>query len=79
MEYKSNYNRKLVANLYDFNIDEFMPSEASIENQMWEVILMLYEDKFGNLMYPEDVEALSPYEIEEKCFHVFEENVETCA
>lgn len=32
MEYKSNYNRKLVADLYDFKIDEFMPNKASIEN-----------------------------------------------
>lgn len=40
---------------------------------------MLYEDKFGNLMHPEDVEALSPYEIEERRFHVFDENMGTCA
>jgi len=37
MEYKSNYNRKLVANLYDFRIDELLSNsslkETTIENQ----------------------------------------------
>ena len=36
---------------------------------------MLYEDKFGNLMHPEDVEALSLYEIEERSFHLFDESM----
>jgi len=35
----------------------------------------LYEDKYGNLMRPEEVEELPLYEIEEKCFHVFDENL----
>ncbi len=33
---------------------------------------MLYEDKYGVLMLPEQVEELSPYEIEERRFHVFD-------
>ena len=32
---------------------------------------MLYEDNDGNLMHPEEVEALFPYEIEERGFHIF--------
>ncbi len=36
---------------------------------------MLYEDKYGNLMHPEEVESLSPHEIEEMGFHVFDEDM----
>jgi hypothetical protein len=35
---------------------------------------MLYEDKFGKLMMPEEVEELSPLEIEEKRIHAFNSN-----
>jgi len=35
---------------------------------------MLYEDRYGNLMLPEQVEELSPHEIEERKFHVFDES-----
>lgn len=31
---------------------------------------MLYEDKFGKLWHPDDVEALSEYEIQELGFHI---------
>ena len=34
---------------------------------------MLYEDNDGNLLLPEEVEELSPFEIEERGFHVIEE------
>jgi len=40
---------------------------------------MLYEDKNGILMHPEEVEELSLYEIEERGFHVFDENLGMCA
>jgi hypothetical protein len=33
---------------------------------------MLYEDNSGNLMPPEEVEALPAYEIEERGFHVYD-------
>ena len=33
---------------------------------------MLYQDKYGNIMHPEQVEELSPHEIEERGFHVYE-------
>ncbi len=36
---------------------------------------MLYQDKYGNLMHPEQVEELSPHEIEEKGFHVYDESL----
>lgn len=31
---------------------------------------MLYEDKFGNLLNPEEVDDLSPWEIEELRIHI---------
>ena len=34
MEYKSNYNRKLVAELYDFRIDEFLSNNSIKETTM---------------------------------------------
>ena len=34
---------------------------------------MLYEDKFGNLMHPDEVEALSPWEIDDLKLHVYED------
>lgn len=40
---------------------------------------MLYEDKDGNLMHPEEVEALSPCEIEERGFHVYDEDLGICS
>jgi hypothetical protein len=40
---------------------------------------MLYEDKHGNLWQPEDVEALSPWEIDEGGFHVFDGELELFA
>ena len=75
MEYKKGYNRKLVGAFYDFRIDEFMPNEMAIENQMQEVIQMMYQDRNGNLRHPEEVEALSPHEIAEMGFHVFDESI----
>lgn len=38
-----------------------------------EVTTILYEDKEGILMRPEEVEALSPHEIEERGIHVFDD------
>jgi len=32
---------------------------------------VLYEDKFGRMWHPDEVEELSPHEIEEMGFHVF--------
>lgn len=40
---------------------------------------MLYQDKYGNLKKPEEVEELSPHEIEELGFHVFDDNIGYCA
>jgi len=40
---------------------------------------MRYQDRNGDLMHPEDVKALSPHEIEERCFHVFDDDMGTCA
>lgn len=40
---------------------------------------MLYEDMYGNLMHAEEVEALSPHEIEERGFHVFDSDMGTVA
>jgi hypothetical protein len=36
-----------------------------------EVLPMLYEDNFGRLLMPSEVDELSPYEIEEKGIHIF--------
>ncbi len=43
--------------------------------QKQEVIHMLYEDKYGNLKHPEEVEAMSPHEVEELGFHVFDKAI----
>ena len=34
---------------------------------------MLYEDRYGNLLMPEEIEALSPWEIDELGIHLMEE------
>jgi len=34
----------------------------------------MYEDRYGNLMHPDEVDALSPHEIEERGFHVVDED-----
>ena len=34
------------------------------------VVQMLYEDKHGRLLMPEEVDELSPWEIEEKRIHI---------
>ncbi len=44
-----------------------------------EVIPMLYVDKYGNLMQPEEVDALPSYEIEERFIHPFEGDTGTSA
>jgi len=38
-----------------------------------EVIKMMYEDKRGRLLHPDDVDMLSPWEIEELGIHVYGE------
>ncbi len=35
-----------------------------------EVICMMFEDRFGNLLMPDEVEGLALWEIEEKGIHV---------
>jgi hypothetical protein len=35
------------------------------------VIAVLFEDKMGRLLLPEEVDELSPWEIEEREIHVF--------
>ena len=33
---------------------------------------MLYQDRYGNLLHPDEVDELQPFEIEEKGIHVAE-------
>jgi hypothetical protein len=35
---------------------------------------MIFEDKHGNLLMPDDLDELSPYEIEELGIHVFDDH-----
>ena len=37
-----------------------------------EVLTVLYEDKFGNLLLPEEVEEMAPWEIDELRVHISE-------
>lgn len=37
-----------------------------------EEVQMLFEDKEGNLMHPDEVDELSPWEIEERGLHVYD-------
>ncbi|MDD5087128.1 MAG: hypothetical protein PHV16_05245 [Candidatus Nanoarchaeia archaeon] len=41
--------------------------------QVLGVIGILYEDKKGRLIHPDDVDALSPWEIEDLQLHVYDE------
>lgn len=34
---------------------------------------MMYEDKFGELLSPEEVDELSPFEIEERGIHFYDD------
>ena len=34
---------------------------------------MLFEDKDGKLYHPEELDELSPYEIQEREFHLYDE------
>jgi hypothetical protein len=33
---------------------------------------MLFEDNYGNIFHPDEIDELSPWEIEEKGIHVYE-------
>lgn len=44
-----------------------------VKEQVKEVVKVIYEDKFGVLMMEDEVDELSPWEIEERQIHVFSE------
>jgi hypothetical protein len=34
---------------------------------------MMYEDKYGNILFENEVDELSPWEIEEKEIHIYDD------
>lgn len=69
MEYKPNYNRKLVGDLYEFNIKE---GKFIVEKKRQRSLKMLFEDNKGKILVPGEIEEISPWEIEERGIHVCE-------